>query len=196
MSPLDELTALLGAPDPVCAPADWTETESHLGTALPGDYKAFVDAYGPGAVCDELVAFHPDAPSALLPRMRRTHALFAARRERAGGDLRDHPHPFHPEPGGLISWGYDPSGDEHFFLPCDPDPARWKIVTMVHEVGCTTFNGSFSAFVLAFVREWSAAHRYPGVDPEVLEFLEPDELEELVEQGEVAPPAEPRFVPS
>jgi hypothetical protein len=121
--------------------------------------------------------------------MRQTQELFAERRERSprGGDAEHWPYPFHPEPGGLISWGRDFSGDEHFFLPCDADPDRWKIVTMVHEIGCETFDGPFSAFALSFVERLFNVDRYHGIKPEALEFLEPEDLEELAAAGEIGP---------
>ncbi|MFF3336709.1 hypothetical protein ACFYWX_45695 [Streptomyces sp. NPDC002888] len=108
MSSLDELQALLGEPvgrQP--SPDDWNEVEQYVGSALPGDFKTFLNAYGSGAISGELVVFHPRGPSPLLGRMRKTHQTFTERRDRAlsfGGSAHV-PYPFHPEPGGLISWG-------------------------------------------------------------------------------------------
>ncbi|MFE7934119.1 SMI1/KNR4 family protein [Streptomyces sp. NPDC057456] len=201
MSSLEELRTLLGDPTdrrpaPAPAPDHWTEVERHVGSALPGDFKAFLDAYGSGVVSGELVIFHPRGSKPLLERMRRTHQTFTERRDLAlsRGDSEHVPYPFHPEPGGLVSWGYDHSGDEHFFLPCDPDPGQWKIVTMAHEEGCQTFDGPFSSFALSFVRQLLDVDRYHGIDPEALEFLEPADLEELVAAGEIGP-VQPRFEP-
>ncbi|MEU6352265.1 hypothetical protein ABZ896_23565 [Streptomyces sp. NPDC047072] len=197
MTPLEELRSLLGAPPGRRPrPDDWADVEHHLGSALPADFKAFLDAYGSGVISGELVVFHPGGSTPLLERMRKTHQRFAGRRARAfgDGDTGHVPHPFHPEPGGLISWGYDHSGDEHFFLPCDPDPGRWKIVTMAHEEGCETFDGPFSGFVLAFVRQLLDVDPYHGVEPEALEFLEPEDLAELAAAGEIGP-VQPSFEP-
>lgn len=197
MSSLDELQALIGEPagrQP--NHDDWNEVEQYLGSALPRDFKAFIDAYGTGSISGELVVFHPCGSSPLLERMRRTHRTFAEDRARAlnAGEDETVPYPFHPEPGGLISWGYDHSGDEHFFLPCDPDPDRWKVVTMFHEEGYATFDGPFSAFALALVRELLDVDRYHGIDPAALEYLEPEDLEELVAAGEIGP-VRPSFEP-
>ncbi len=197
MSSLDELQGLLG--EPVLRPSDgdnWSDIERHLGSALPGDFKTFLNSYGSGVISGELAVFHPRGSSPLLARMIETHQMFSERRGRAldYGDTQHIPYAFHPEPGGLISWGYDPSGDEHFFLPSDPDPDRWKIVTMVHEEGCETFDGPFSSFALAFVKRLSEVDRYHGVDPEALEFLEPEDLEELAAEGEIGP-VQPSFEP-
>jgi hypothetical protein len=175
---------------------DWNEVEEYIGSALPGDFKAFLDAYGSGVVSGELAVFHPGGSKPLLERMRETHQTFTDRRDKAlsSGGAERIPYPFHGEPGGLISWGYDHGGDEHFFLPCDADPDKWKIVTMVHEEGCETFEGPFASFVLAFVRGLLDVDRYHGIDPEDLEFLEPEDLEELVAEGEIGP-VQPSFEP-
>lgn len=197
MSSLHELQTLLGEPGRGRSePDDWNEVEQHVGSALPGDFKAFLDAYGSGVISGELVVFHPRGSSPLLERMLKTHKHFTERRGKSPdrGDFEHVPYPFHPEAGGLISWGYDYSGDEHFFLPCDRDPDRWKIVTMAHEEGCETFDGPFSSFVLAFVRRLLDVDQYHGIDPEALEFLEPEDLEEMAAAGEIGP-VQPSFEP-
>ncbi|MER5582930.1 hypothetical protein [Streptomyces asoensis] len=51
MSSLDELRALLGEPVGQEAHSrDWDEVEQYVGSALPSDFKAFLDAYGSGTV--------------------------------------------------------------------------------------------------------------------------------------------------
>lgn len=60
MAGLDDLAQLFGLP-PVREPSpdDWAKVEDYVGSALPGDFKAFLDAYGTGAICGELMVFHP-----------------------------------------------------------------------------------------------------------------------------------------
>ncbi|MFE2561635.1 SMI1/KNR4 family protein [Streptomyces sp. NPDC059352] len=185
MDASDELVRLIGPPAARNAsPDDWTDVEDYLGTALPGDFKAFLDSYGAGVISGELVLFHPRGTSPLLARMHRIHEAFGRSRQNYPAEYS---FPFHPAPGGLISWGYDYSGDEHFFQPCGPDPDRWKVVTEAHGSGSVVFDGSFTEFVLSFVRRLYEVDRYHGLDPDDLEFLEPGELEELVESGEIGP---------
>ncbi|WP_227984327.1 SMI1/KNR4 family protein [Nocardia spumae] len=185
MTDLDELMRLLGSPSLRRPAGDWAEVESYIGSGLPSDFKAFLDTYGSGVISGELVVFHPQGTSSpLLPRMRTIHETFGELRE---DDPDDVPYPIHPEPGGLISWGYDYSGDEHFFLPCDPDPERWKIVTMVHEVGTEVFDGPFSGFVLHFVDRLRNPKSEDVVDRAELEFLEPQDVDELIADRAVQP---------
>jgi len=77
------LQSLLGEPSHrETAPDDWNEIERYVGSALPGDFKTFLDAYGSGVISGELVVFHPRGSSPLLERMLKTHALFTERRNR------------------------------------------------------------------------------------------------------------------
>lgn len=193
MTALDDLLRLLGPPTAARTPSpdDWTETEAYVASPLPTDFKTFLDTYGTGVVCDELVVFHPRGDSPLLARMRQVHERRAAARRRAP-DL--HTFPVHPEPGGLISWGYDHSGNEHFFWPCDPDPDRWKVVTDSHGLELEVFEGPFTAFVLDYVERLRNLDPHHGLDPDELEFLEPEDLAELAERGEIGP-VEPSFKP-
>ena len=172
MASLEELTALLGEP-PERRPSadDWAEVENYVGCSLPRDYKAFMDAYGNGEISEELVVFHPRGSTPLLERMRETNEMFDEWRGQSGDVFDDeYPYPFHPAPGGLISWGYDHSGNEYFFLPCDPNPDRWKIVTMVHEIGCDTFDGPFTDFVLEFIERLQVIDRNGVISPAVPSF--------------------------
>ncbi len=66
MAGLDDLVRLFGPPPPRDVAADdWGEVEDHVGSALPEEFKAFLDAYGTGLICDELVVFHPRGSSPL-----------------------------------------------------------------------------------------------------------------------------------
>ncbi|MEV6978842.1 SMI1/KNR4 family protein [Kitasatospora sp. NPDC093806] len=192
MAGLDDLVQLFGPPpvrDP--SPDDWAEVEGYLGSALPGEFKAFLDAYGTGLICGELVVFHPRGSSPLLDRMRKIHESFGQSWRR---DSDEYPFRFHPAASGLISWGYDYFGDEHFFWPCDADPDRWKIVTNINGGDPEVFDGSFIDFLLAFVDGLRAVDPHHGIDQAALEFLAPEDLEELAERGEIGP-VEPSFEP-
>ncbi|MFJ8493245.1 hypothetical protein ACIRBZ_33615 [Streptomyces sp. NPDC094038] len=192
MTALDELVQLFGPPPGrELYPDDWTEVEEYVGSALPGDFKKFLDAYGTGVICEELVVFHPRGSSPLLARMQRISESFGQSWRRDPGE---YPFRFHPEPGGLISWGYDYSGDEHFFWPCDPDPDRWRVVTNTNGTDPQVFDGSFTDFVLSFVQQLRDVEPHHGIDPAALEFLEPEDLNELAERGEIGP-VKPSFEP-
>ncbi|WP_225102777.1 hypothetical protein [Streptomyces sp. CoH27] len=192
MAGLDDLVELFGPPPArESSPGDWAEVEDYVGSALPRDFKAFLDAYGTGVICGELVVFHPQGSSPLLARMRKIHESFGQSWRR---DSDEYPFRFHPDPGGLVSWGYDYSGDEHFFWPCAPKPDRWKVVTNVNGASPEVFDGSFTDFVLSFVKRLRDVDPHHGIDPDALEFLEQEDLYELAALGEIGP-VNPSFEP-
>ena len=187
MAAFDDLVELLGRPSPREASSqDWAEVEEYVGSRLPEDFKVFLDLYSTGEISGELVVFHPHGSSPLLARMRRIYETFGQSWRR---DPARYPFRFHPEPGGLVSWGYDHSGDEHFFWPCDPDPDRWKVVTNIDGADPAVFDGSFTGFVLGFIERLRDVDPQHGLEPGAVEFLEPEDLVELAEHGEIGPVA-------
>ncbi|MFK0014830.1 tyrosine-type recombinase/integrase [Streptomyces sp. NPDC091027] len=129
MPSLQRLQALLGKPEEAWGwprREVWEASEQHLGVTLPADYKAFMDVYGPGTLGGYL---HLNRPTGLMTpaELEDFWSLEAWRDARKGWeDL--YPFPFHPDPGGLISWGHDEHSSEYYFLANDPDPDNWEIV--------------------------------------------------------------------
>ncbi|WP_093617872.1 hypothetical protein [Actinoplanes philippinensis] len=107
---------------------DWAATEAALGTSLPGDYKTFIDAYGPGAIDDHLLVCAPDASPGWTDLVDNNAVAQESCRIWFGGDadgawpLGDSAHwdgddvPDWFEPGDdLVSWGGTPDGDFLFW---------------------------------------------------------------------------------
>jgi hypothetical protein len=118
------LSELLGPGSDRLQPIDWERVEKRLDLRLPSDYKAFVDTYGSGTFGDITIA-SPDAPVAAnlydLIDKRYRQAFRAPERQ-------DYDPPIHPEPGGMIAWGYTPDGWTCHWAPTGPDPDLWGIV--------------------------------------------------------------------
>jgi hypothetical protein len=130
---------------------DWATVESRLGTRVPADYTAFLDACGPGRFCNLEVCG---------PAQCRTHDLFilqarlTAAAVRAGltFDLS-----FHPAARGLLGWGIAPDGTYLTWKTVADDPNEWSVATVNPRRGRVVYfdDLSFSTFLL----------RYPGVIP-------------------------------
>ncbi|MEU4155180.1 SMI1/KNR4 family protein [Actinoplanes sp. NPDC026670] len=125
---------------------DWPVVEAELGVTLPGDYRAFIDAYGNGSVDDHLYVCAPGAAQDWADLLR--HNSYAHecagpeffgrgnwRREWRLGDAshwapgrEDIPAWF--EPGDdLISWGHTGNGDFLFWhIKPGTAPDRWPVV--------------------------------------------------------------------
>ncbi|MFI5757199.1 SMI1/KNR4 family protein [Streptomyces sp. NPDC051569] len=147
---LREVCALFGLPPGLPTGAmDWWEVERRLGRALPADYKAFIDLYGPGTVGDLRIA----APGGEGP-----FDLFALL-DRARIQVSQLPaNPLlpvvHPATGGLLTWGETEGGRIYGWPTAGADPATWgtcHVEAPPHMDMYTSLHGvSFTAFLLAY----------------------------------------------
>ncbi|MFI6730261.1 SMI1/KNR4 family protein [Streptomyces sp. R-74717] len=141
---LEQLRARLGEPETWgwARPTLREASEAYLALALPSDYKAFLDLYGPGAIDDYLC----------LDRPMDGTAEEAQRLWPPGGpkdaDPELFPWPFHPEEGGLIWWGSDEQRDSCCFLALEPDPDDWRVVVQGDCGGWGETAGTFTDFIL------------------------------------------------
>lgn len=125
---------ITGAAPAAAGPAlPWGDTRAAFGLDLPADYRAFVDAYGPGTVGSRLTPLIP------LPPYRAGIAALGPVLDAAAevGDLlrglrekypEEFPYFFHPEPGGLLAWAGGLGGEQCFWLTEDADPDAWPVV--------------------------------------------------------------------
>ena len=129
---LERLRQLLPPPaDPVepGRPDGWAAAERNLGTALPGDFKAFTELYGSGTVDDFLYLFNPFASGQdgnLLAEKDRVLAAYGQTRARFPDRL---PLPPFPEPGGVLPLGRTNNGDELYWVTAG-DPDRWPVALL------------------------------------------------------------------
>ena len=156
---LDRLRQLLPPPaDPAepGRPDGWAQVERSLGTALPGDFKAFTEQYGSGTVDDFLYLFNPFAAGQdgnLLVEKDRVLTAYAQTRARFPDRL---PLPPFPEPGGVLPLGRTDNGDELYWVT-DGDPDGWPVALVesraafqeLHAMPVTGFLAALAANQLA-----------------------------------------------
>ncbi|MEV0897196.1 SMI1/KNR4 family protein [Actinoplanes sp. NPDC049802] len=168
MDDLAELAGLLQLP-PVdeahWRSSDWSAVEMALGVQLPGDYKAFVDAYGPGAVNDHLLICAPDASVGWTDLVDNNEMAQESCRIWFGGvddDSSSRLEPAWPlgdssrwdgddvpdwfQPGDdLVSWGGTPNGDFLFWhVRPGVAPADHPVVLREHGPYFERFDGGFA----------------------------------------------------
>ncbi|GCE01827.1 SMI1/KNR4 family protein [Embleya hyalina] len=134
----------------------WVASEAYLGLALPADYKAFLDLYGPGAVDGYVWLDRPiDGSHEEAERLWHQGGWEASFPDSS-------PWPFHPTKGGLLEWGHDEQGNSYFFLALESDPDDWRVVVGGEAGEWFETAGTFTDFLL---RCFDRVDRPPFLDP-------------------------------
>jgi hypothetical protein len=125
---------------------DWGPAESRLGVSLPSDYKAFIEAFGPGTFGDIRIAAPDSAGGGLFALWERTAAVAAGRHRREAEG------PVFPAPGGMIPWGGTADGWTFCWAPVGTDPDVWGVVCAMPELRGFEYrpNLGFSSFLLEY----------------------------------------------
>ncbi|MEU5401103.1 SMI1/KNR4 family protein [Streptomyces sp. NPDC005963] len=145
MTTIDDLTRLVPPPrSPVSADGDWALVEDALGLTLPTDFTALVERYGRGRFVDFVTPLDPfGGDSPLLHWSRR---ILAEEADSRAEYPDEHPHPYYPEPGGLLMWAGTDNGDRLCWLT-EGAPDTWRTVLWsprsqrweVHPLGAVGF---------------------------------------------------------
>ncbi|MGW2372173.1 SMI1/KNR4 family protein [Kitasatospora sp. NPDC001683] len=114
----------------------WHLAPLAVGIEFPSDYREFVDQLGAGEIRGDLVIISPIPPFDLddgndgFSRMvaRTSQDIGLEFKELRNLDFALCPYPIYPEPGGLLAWASNYSGDICFWLTEDSDPDRWPVV--------------------------------------------------------------------
>ena len=156
MNALDELRIALPPPNrPFFAAGDWLAVETSLGTALPSDYKAFINTYGEGGINDCLVIQSPFRWIADGRDVRQTWTNWASIYHDFAGYGANIPYPIFPAPGGVLPFGSD--GDVNWLSwRTVGEPDAWPFVYYDRSKGCIEVPGlSATGFVLELVTQRS-----------------------------------------
>lgn len=129
-------------------PEEWAAVEGVLGVALPSDYKAYIDIFGTGLICNFIYVLNPFSSKESLNLIGRGKAILAGRQSiRVEFGQEAWPYPLYPEPGGLLPWGGTLNGDV-LFWETEGDPAAWGII--INEVRSRhfeSFQGPMTTFL-------------------------------------------------
>jgi len=109
---------------------EWEAVEATVQTALPNDYKEFIQRYGTGKIDDFLWVLSPATNNSHLKLAQRKDAILRAlreHRESLAGLGRKLPFAIFPEPGGLLPWGFTDNGDVCYWRT-GSDPNTWRVV--------------------------------------------------------------------
>ena len=170
---LDELTKILPPPKKPAklVASSFADVEVKWGVALPADYKAFLETYGPGKLASFL--FLKDPRDAAFDDFFRD--VVGAMRE--AGDV---PGPLFPEPGGLLPIGTTDNGDTIAFRTTGA-PDGWSVVIAEGRGPETSeYTGTLTAFLVAVLRGQHECPVFPEDFPRKPLQFEPEGPKRLV----------------
>jgi hypothetical protein len=131
--PADELQRVMDVvpvPQEVSAPLAWETPVRQLGSMLPSDYRALIDAYGAGTFLDIRVLL-PGAEQETFDMIAATGRLARDLRERYAMGEREHGERIrprvHPERNGMIVWGTREDGTRMFWVTDPEEVDRWHV---------------------------------------------------------------------
>ncbi len=133
-------------------PEQWPTIEATLGVVLPDDYKAYINRFGTGLVCNFVYVLNPfsrwEKLNLLEAITKRLPLLQNARAESPSGISPFRPY---PEPGGLLPWGTTENGDGLYWIT-EGAPDMWSIViNEVRSENFEAFSGPMTSFLYDLV---------------------------------------------
>jgi len=113
-----DLLAVAPPPVPRAAAAayEWLDVEREVGTPLPSDYKAFIDRYGLGKLCDFIVVFMPSHENLHVNLSIQIRQKLDVLQELASEWGEELPYSLFPARGGLLPFGATDNGDILYWL--------------------------------------------------------------------------------
>ncbi|HKP51973.1 MAG TPA: SMI1/KNR4 family protein [Chloroflexia bacterium] len=105
----------------------WLEIENSLGTALPTDYKEYINLYGTGELGGMIWIYNAFSNSPTLNLLIQAREVLDIWRETRSMFGEECPYPLYPEPNGLLPWGHVDTGAE-LFWQTSGSPDQWSVV--------------------------------------------------------------------
>jgi len=124
---LSKLITLPALPVDCGSVEGWQRIEESLSTALPNDYKKYINRFGSGSIGRFLWPFNPFSRNENLNLIEQVKIRLNALQVLKDRFSEKHPYPLYPEMGGLLPWGATDNGDVLFWLT-DGKPDDWIVV--------------------------------------------------------------------
>ncbi|MHA6823015.1 SMI1/KNR4 family protein [Ralstonia pseudosolanacearum] len=126
---IDYLKALVSPPInalETTGPGGWGSVEGRLGTALPEDYKEFIEAYGSGQLGGFIWIFNPFSSNDNLNLEKQATLQAAVLNElRSYGEVV--PYESFPSHGGILPFGITDNGDV-LYWKTGGNPRDWPVL--------------------------------------------------------------------
>jgi hypothetical protein len=132
----------------------WMTVEARLQSALPSDYKAYIDTYGTGVIGYLVRPHNPFATAPLFDLFAQIEAISHTRRAYAASFGADWcPYPLYPEPEGLLPWGNTLDGDTLFWHMRGAADSWSTIIAEVKSKTFETFADPMTGFLCTLIQD-------------------------------------------
>lgn len=158
--------------EPIAAAGDWTSAEKDLGTALPDDYKVFIERYGSGLSAEFINVLNPFDKRDTMNLKKRGDEQYHHPLDQDGvnlGELKANGFSAFPEAGGLLPFAITDNGDV-ISWKTEGEPNQWTVVVQ----GARTYK--FDAFGIGMVGFLLEVLSEPGVCSVFPDDFPPDEV--------------------
>ncbi|WP_041741179.1 SMI1/KNR4 family protein [Collimonas fungivorans] len=165
---IKELTAMLQPPEfPIEAPppGGWLEVERRLKTALPQDYKDYVEIFGSGTVSNFLWILNPFSanPNLNLEQQLKTQTDVLKDLRNYGEDV---PYRCFPQAGGIFPFALSDNGDVLHWLTNGLPAERTVVVNEARGPEWQHFDLSMADFVTGVLAKKFSCQIFPSNFPE------------------------------
>jgi hypothetical protein len=128
---IDEITQILPIPQNPSEPGDsafWTNIEEQCKTALPDDYKWFINTYGSGQIGGFVCIYNPFSANQYINLLSQMKVILDIEKElKRECDDSECPFALFPEADGLLPFAGTDNGDI-FFWKTSGNPNHWTVV--------------------------------------------------------------------
>lgn len=164
---IDYLKAVISPPMNVSearGAGGWAGVEGRMGTALPNDYKEFIDAYGSGQIGGFIWVFNPFSINENLNLEKQ-----AIRQATVLDELRSYgevvPYESFPSVGGILPFGITDNGDV-LFWQTGGNPNDWTVlVNEARSPEWEVFSSSLTRFLAEILSRKVVCRAFPKKFP-------------------------------
>lgn len=164
---INDIVAVMPAPKkPFEAPTkdEWIGVENQLGTALPSDYKEFIQVYGTGRIDGLVWVFNPFSNNENINLLKQVKIQLNVLKElQSYGEIV--PYKLFPEKNGILPFAITDNGDVLFWMTAGA-PDDWTVlVNEARSPEWAAFNMPMSKFFLEILTHRLVCNVFPKSFP-------------------------------
>ncbi len=143
----------------------WAVVEDHIGTALPADYKAFIERYGSGRIDGFLWVFNPFSQKKNINLLDQIEVRVGGLKYLLEEFSQPCPYPLFPQPGGLFPFAGTDNGNTIYWITRGNPDEWWVVVNEARGPRFEEFRSNAIAFLHGILTKRSVCDVLPREFP-------------------------------